>query len=717
MKKIWMILFGFLLIFGLSSCNGDDDPIDPSGSSKKTTYNGENMSLVNQDCHLYKKNALHVEEKINIFNAKNYGDVPYVDATELPHLFFSYSDVTLNPNYNDKKITLTKSGQNDCYITFDANNNEISYKNITRLPVDSSKEKNAIGHDYCLTSGVVIRSSSATKIGTQGKDEGKINLNSYSLKLFTENNKVFVPLELAITIMQPNFLEPIVYNGKDIFLNPLTYEDPTFTSLCYSGSGDFLYGYVKNGDKYAMTFKKVTPKEDNQAYLFYSTTMGKVDDSLQLALYKDGKGKFLEKNNGTITEAKFYNQIAVNSYKVKGDSLEIYISYFDPEQAKTVEVKEDNCEHTLKINLDETRFAKQKRSKEVADYTYNLLCFSFDNLYAIKADKKVTSFDKYFTDQGLKDKLKSDTLLTYAEGMYELLCQKIDDGHTSMLSLPIYEFPSSALMLQYETKYPARHTQEILTKSQQYYTARYQSFNFASHGIRIVENEDTAYLAFDTFAAGLDGIPANFNNYKGDIDLEDLREKDTCGYLASALMYIDKYNTDSANQVKIKNIVIDISCNGGGSMPVLPYVACLLTKDPALCMGDSRSGQVIEYHYEADFDGDGKYGDTYADKYNFFLLTSDASFSCGSSLPSMLKGTNVKIIGMAGAGGACPITSFTDGSGIMYQSSGYIGVFYKQNNEYISIESGVPVDYELKLEEMYDYVNLTKKIDGWVSAK
>ncbi len=151
------------------------------------------------------------------------------------------------------------------------------------------------------------------------------------------------------------------------------------------------------------------------------------------------------------------------------------------------------------------------------------------------------------------------------------------------------------------------------------------------------EGEDTAYLAFDTFVVSRFGIPSNFNSFMDDSDPVDYINSDTCAYIATSILRIEKYNQNPQNTTKIKNIVIDISANGGGSMVVLPYVACIMTMDPALCMGDSRNGQVIEYHYEADFNGDGVYGDSYADKYNFFLLTSDASFSCGSSLPSMLK--------------------------------------------------------------------------------
>jgi C-terminal processing protease CtpA/Prc len=143
----------------------------------------------------------------------------------------------------------------------------------------------------------------------------------------------------------------------------------------------------------------------------------------------------------------------------------------------------------------------------------------------------------------------------------------------------------------------------------------------------------------------------------------------------------------------------------------MPYIAGVLTKDPTFYVKDVTSGKVTEYHYECDFDGDGKYGDTYADKYDFFVLVSSASFSCGTAFPGMLKGTNVKIIGEKSAGGASPVTHFTDGSGLTFQTSGSDIVCYKDGTSYKSVEEGVPVDYEIPENIWYDLEKLGAKLN------
>ena len=724
MKKHFIFFFSFLLVFVLASCGGNQSPSgsktpgEPGeGSTQQSKYVGDKLSSIG-DGRIFRNGKDTTPLSMTIYNAKEYGDVPYVSAEELKKLFFGVADINLDAKYESKTVTLTRNGLNDTYITFDANTNVIKYNNIAKLSVEHTNlTKNPFGYDYCLTAGDTIRSSNKTKVGTTGKDLGQVTLNNYNLKMFDEDGKVFVPLELAIAVAQPNFLSSIVFNGKDIFVDPQTYKDSTATSLCYSGNGNFFFGYTQGNDKYGIAFTKVNPTDSNQAYLFYNTQAnGNIDSSMQLVLNKDGTGKMIRFENGVKSDfISAGGTKTIAGYKLQGDELYIYIKFVD-QGAEGMQPNEDFNDHVLRVNMKETRYNKKTRSQAVADYTYNLLCFSFDHLYAIKDDKGITSFDTYITEQNLKSKLKSTDLNEYQAAMYEYLNVKIDDGHTSMLSLSTFAFPSSQVLYNYSETYKSTRTSSISNKALRYYQERFLSFNFANNGMRIEPGEDTAYLAFDIFTLGAIGFPGNFRNLGNDSDPSDYFATDSCSYMASCILNIEKYNADASNTTKIKNIVLDLSCNNGGSMPVLPYVACIMTKDPALCMGDSRNGQIIEYHYEADFNGDGTYGDSYADKYNFFVLTSDASFSCGSSLPAMLKGTNVKIIGMKGAGGACPVTTFTDGSGIVYQSSGHMGVYYKNGNNYVSIENGIPVDYELAQNEWYDYPNLTKKIDGWVAA-
>ena len=710
MKKLmFSISLVACMALTLISCGNETNN---SGSQNTTTSNsgfkpGENISLLNEKSYVFTDVVdLNTVYNLPTYKAKNYGDVPYVNVEDLKEFLPTMNSVNVNIKKEGKKVTLTKQDNNNCYVVFDAEANEISYKNIGILPLDS--ERNSIGYDYCLTSGHVIRSSNKTKVGTVNKDEGKVSLDSYNIKMYDENNKLYVPYDLINVLLQPSSMTPFVFNGKDFFKNPVAYTNPEITTLCYSGNGYFEYGYLENGYKTTNTFKKVEVK-NGQKYVYQPIDMnGKVISTTgDIVLYNDGTGKRTTNNtddafvdeNGRITKIK---------YKEENKYLTLYLGFTDQSNPSYLPT-EDNCDKKIVIYQGDNRFAKGERTVEVANFTYNLLCLSFDYVYSVKEAKNISSFDQYLNSVSLRDKLKSTDAKVYEEAMCELLNTKIDDGHTAMVSLSMFNYPSDAALGIYNANHPLSNTTQIMNKANNYFSERYNSFNFVSQGMRLEDNEDTAYLSFDNFILRSGDVPSNFNSFSVTSDLEELRDIDTCGYMATCILKIEDYNKNNGN--KIKNIVLDLTANTGGVMSVLPYVACIMTKDPKLCVADSRTGQVIEYHYEADFDGDGVYGDTYADKYNFFVLTSDASFSCGSSLPSMLKGTKVKIIGINGAGGASPITTFTDGSGLVYKTSGQFGVYYKDNDTYKTIEKGVPVDYEISNNLWYDYQNLTKKID------
>jgi hypothetical protein len=710
MKKRFAILSVFTML-AIASCGHNDETSTPkpSESSSNIIPSGQHISVLNNKSHIFLQsvnfdNALF----ITTYKSNEFDDVPYLNASDLKNFIKDMNDVNVDVKKEANAVTLTKQGNADSYVKFDANKNEISFKNPSLL-ADSSDNK--IGHDYCLSTGGVIRSSKETKVGTVGKDEGSISLNDYSIKLYYENNQVYVPYDLFNVLIQPSPLVPFVFNGKDFFREPSSYKYSDIVSLCYSGNGSFQYGGTLNGYKFDSKFKKVTAKE-GQKYTYESVDADGQplkSNNTYFALFNNGKGGIYDsKTNTELVDAD--NKVTKIKYVEDKDYLTMYLSTSD--QANPVEPSEESFDNKLVINLGETRYAKQVRSQTVADFTYNLLCLSFDKVYSVKEAKNIISFDKFFSDNNYKENLKSTNISLYEEAMVKLLNTSIDDGHTSIVALSAFDYQSDSRIVELNDKYKTEHSANIIRKLDGYYSQRYASFNF-NENIKI--EGDTAYLAFDKFSADY-GFPASFRNYTANSDIEDLRLKDTCGYMAVCMLKIQAYNNDQSNNIKIKNIVVDITANMGGDMTVLPYVACIMTKDPKLCVGDSRTGQVVEYHYEADFDGDGVYGDTFADKFNFYLLTSDASFSCGSSLPSMVKGTNVKIIGTKGAGGASPITTFTDGSGLVYKTSGEYGIFYKDGNTYKTIENGVPVDYEIDKSLWYDYTNLTKKIDE-LSAK
>jgi hypothetical protein len=180
----------------------------------------------------------------------------------------------------------------------------------------------------------------------------------------------------------------------------------------------------------------------------------------------------------------------------------------------------------------------------------------------------------------------------------------------------------------------------------------------------------------------------------------------------------------SFDQIKanpdIKNVVLDLTCNSGGMVLTLPYLAAHFTKDPIFLGHDTLMGVDNEFHYTVDLNGNGVFGedeDTYANKYNFYVLTSDFSFSCGSALPTMAHMAGVKLIGKRSGGGACPVAAFADACGSVYNTSSPVQIgYYDNNGQFVNDDSGIPVDYALSEDSWYDLEKLNTFVSGLKNA-
>lgn len=154
--------------------------------------------------------------------------------------------------------------------------------------------------------------------------------------------------------------------------------------------------------------------------------------------------------------------------------------------------------------------------------------------------------------------------------------------------------------------------------------------------------------------------------------------------------------------IKTKNIstvVMDISCNGGGTVWADYFLASYLCGGIRQKMCDPITGAYSEYTVHADINGDGKYteeDDKLPDNIKLFFITSNFSFSCGNMLPIQVIDNRAKdtteFIGDTTGGGAC----FTDpnldiGLGSYYQGSSCYHSLRKDSTKdnLISVESGL----------------------------
>ena len=112
--------------------------------------------------------------------------------------------------------------------------------------------------------------------------------------------------------------------------------------------------------------------------------------------------------------------------------------------------------------------------------------------------------------------------------------------------------------------------------------------------------------------------------------------------------------------------------------------------------------RVYEY-VDVDINLDGKFTQEDIDEassfdFNFGVLTSKCSFSCGNLLPSLLKELGIKIIGEQSGGGSCSIITASTSDGMYFAHSSSLSL---ANRDGDNIDSGVPVDKEMPIGTSY----------------
>jgi len=95
--------------------------------------------------------------------------------------------------------------------------------------------------------------------------------------------------------------------------------------------------------------------------------------------------------------------------------------------------------------------------------------------------------------------------------------------------------------------------------------------------------------------------------------------------------------------------------------------------------------------------------DTFRGKYNFYILTSGGSFSCGNHLPQICKENGLaKIIGQTSGGGSCSISQISTSSGFIYCGSSENVAVNKSGESYVHADNGVSPDIIISEEDFYN---------------
>ena len=705
MKKQPLIL-SVILLLSLSACSrsGSDDStllkLYDDNSKFVTSGYGEEDSF-----------------PLPTYRHKKNGEAPYVELSQ----FFSITNEMFHNAVDYTAMTSVRLKQYDSYVEkvsdhkygiysesvlgalIDTKENILNIKRFDYMNAQVDSFNGTLRMDIANPSSsddsLVHGSHRSTYLG-EFKEE-VYDLDDYGMDIVELDDKVYMPAQLLSTICLRGLGVDFVYNGNDFFLSSSVTSEATFPQPEAMGS---FRSSNNTFEVEGVLYSPVTPLS-GEAHRY----VGQLGENTYaiFSLDNDGKGYVFTASSPDTRSSE------TPKYKLSWEEKDkgIYLTFYSKNPATD---EFNNRGHIMRISTNETFFNKKNRSEALSIFNYQLLRFQIDNFYGLKdeltAKHGFTDFDTFVTNKGLKDKLLSTDANEYDRGLSEFLMKYIDDGHTRYTDRSLFakdNVSASDLINQYSG--PRRTA--LFNKIDEYSNYRKTVLGEDVNPIGLSMKDETAVIRFDAFSHLLPIItdPGETMDY---LDIPTAMENSTPYGFIKSFEEIDKHS-------EIKNVVLDLTCNGGGMVLTLPFLSSYFTKDPTLYLRDNLEGVVRELHYSVDLNCDGIYGgegDCLADKYNFYLLTSDFSFSCGSAYPTMAHIAGVDIIGKKCAGGACNVAGFADACGSIYtlsapQQIGYLDA----NGNFVNDDAGIPVTHELDKESWYDLTKLNAAIEGWSS--
>ena len=380
---------------------------------------------------------------------------------------------------------------------------------------------------------------------------------------------------------------------------------------------------------------------------------------------------------------------------------------------KVLVVTDNNNALSTKFEPERTMaiLKSESRSADVAAFSYAELCFVVDHFWGFPGRSPLeegvrscgldTALDAAENGPAIKTLLKSTNMKEYFLGMDCLQVLLYDGGHTdAKIDMLAYlaldedggfsEFQNA--LAQMAVSYPELVQMVTDNIRKAYDTSVMESVALArpvEEGVTYYKEGDTAYLLFPQFG------PTNFAAWqayyeggaKGDVPSFD---QNFAGDLSTVLDAIQKANDDP----EVKNLVVDLSANTGGSLDVVMAMTALMGGQSHIYCLNTLTGQRQVYYYDVDCNFDGKFDEQdKAVKYdlNFAVLTSSVAFSCANLFPSLMKDMGFPIIGQKSGGGACAIQNFITAEGLQWQLS--TARAHLTDNQWQSIDGGIePTD-------------------------
>ena len=339
---------------------------------------------------------------------------------------------------------------------------------------------------------------------------------------------------------------------------------------------------------------------------------------------------------------------------------------------------------------------KKDRSEAMGAFSFAELCFAFDNLYGLKDIHGITSFENLADQSGAREALTGTDVNAADAALYTIIERHLSDRHSHFNAAS--PFSREGLTEELREKVGKGFVYRVASNQ----TRKHMIARMAAYPDGIPSYEEvgnTAYITFDEFAF----VPKDVDYHKTAPTAE---AEDTVGIIAYA------YSRIMREDSPIENVVLDLSCNGGGEADAAVFVLSAFLGEGYASLMNTLSGALASGVYEIDLNLDEK--DKGLTEKKLFCLTSSLSFSCGNLVPCVFKNSNdVTLIGRTSAGGSCVVLPLSTAYGSFFQISGPHRLAFTKNGSFYDIDQGAEPDIPLMFpESYYDRKALTETING-----
>ncbi len=328
--------------------------------------------------------------------------------------------------------------------------------------------------------------------------------------------------------------------------------------------------------------------------------------------------------------------------------------------------------------------------EDIASMNAKQFLFIMDNYYGLKEYYGISSFSSYL-GQDIVSALSSTSEEKSRGGFYSSLFQKLDELHTSF---DYYSFFCSSTSLK--PTYGEKRTS--YSEESKRLDAAYEASYPDKDPVRYYD--DTAIILAQSPIQT--GASSDLYDDAGNLK-EDAYTKDSFYYMKEMLSRIEKHGG-------IKNVLLDLSRNGGGNMGAAFRMLGLMS-DKDIVYGSrnllSDSGYAVRVKIDANEDGSYDDDDAYS-SYSWGILTSAVTFSAANYLACNASFSGAaKIFGERSGGGACPIVGFVNADGSTFHMSGPSilknATIEESTIRFYDVQSGAKLDKELSTECFYGH--------------